>query len=159
MGVQLSEIIEGEKHSQILWNGQVINFAYDPNRYTAQAELEWQRIAASGWIGDQACAFILKLLISWDLQGDVEYDMREPTEEELMDNPDAEPQPIFGTGRVVPADHAFPLDMEKLRYIPMEMIGEITDRIQRDVQTGKAKRSGSNGGSNTAGTRTLRRVT
>ena len=159
MGVQMFEILEGEKHSQVLWQGKVINFAYDPNKYTAQAEAEWQRIGTSAWPGEMACAFIKKLLISWDLMGDVEFDMREPTPEELDEDPEAEPMPIPGTGRVVMADHAFPLEVVKLRYIPTELIGEFVERIQKDVEVGKAKRQSSSDGSSTAGMPRIRRIT
>lgn len=159
MGVQMFEILEGEKHSQIIWNNNVINFAYDPNKYTAQAEAEWQRISMSQWAGEMACAFIERLVISWDLMGDVEFDVIEPTPEELEEDPGLEPKPIFGTGRVVQANHPFPLEVEKLRYVPMELLGEIVERIQRDVETGKAKRSASSDGSSTVANRRIRRIT
>ena len=38
MGVQMFELLEGEKHSEIVWQGEVVHFIYDPNKYTAQAE-------------------------------------------------------------------------------------------------------------------------
>lgn len=153
------EIMEGERHSQIVWKDRVINFAYDPNRYTAQAEAEWQRIASSEWSGDMACAFVERLLISWDLMGDVEFEYLEPTPDELERDPSLQPRPIFGTGCVVQADHPFPIELIKLRYIPIELLGDIIDRIQKDVETGKAKRLDSNGGSNMGANRRIRRVT
>jgi len=141
MGIKMHEMARGEATAMFNWEGHTIHVTFNPNDYTAQAEAEWTEVATTTMGGETACAFVKKLVKKWDVYGDVEFEL------------DGKGNRIPHSGRLVEGVEGvpFPLDdMEKLRYIPLELLGEAVDAIQREMIVGKAMRQASEDGSATA---------
>lgn len=139
MALKMHELARGEAVTQFDWQGQIVHITFNPNAYTAQAEAEWMAIQQHTLGAEVACSFIDRLVLKWDLLGDVEFRLDEKGER------------IKGSGVLIDSTEQFPChDMEKLLYVPVEFTSEVVDAIQLEMVVGKTRRRGSADGSDMA---------
>jgi hypothetical protein len=118
MGVSVLNISTGDAVAELPWNGSVVHITWDPAKYTPESEEQWRAIEEEGYVGVLMVQFVTDVVTSWDLMGDVDP----------------------SSGKLVEADHSFPLEPDKVRKIPHQFLGAVMVAI-RDSAGPKEERN------------------
>lgn len=130
--IGIADVTRSTRTTSFKWNGKDVEITYDPNLFTPAAEAEWQQMQEDGaWVGTVGAAFVQKLIKDWNLLGDV-------VQQELDGEPqfDKNDDPVMV---LVTSDEMFPLDVDKLRYLPNIFIDAVVTAVGEDIAP-KARR-------------------